>query len=100
MKTLLDKPLFNLKPDAGPRLYANICNTLEVVRAGKVSYRHIQIGASLFHLMHHLKVPVDSEVTVYLDIEKGRAVFGIMINEQSIHDLWSYADNLLPPFLD
>lgn len=99
MKTLLDKPLFKLLPDASPRQYANVSNLLEVVRGGRVTTAHIQVGASLFHLMHYLGVPVDAEVSLFLDQEGDRMIFGISVNEDQIHDLWSYSIKLLPPFL-
>lgn len=95
----LDKPLFKLKPD-NPRQYANVSNALEVTERGSSRVRHVQVSTSLFHLMRTLKVPVSSQVTLYLDIEKDRAVFGMMVDDLDIHDLWDYATKLLPPFLD
>lgn len=99
MKTLLDSPLFSLKPDASARQYANCSNTLEVVRGAKVSYAYVQVSASLFHLMRFLGVPVGAEVTLYLDIEGAAAIFGISINGTEIVDLWTYNARALPPFL-
>lgn len=99
MKTLLDRPLFNLKPDVSARLYANCSNSLEVVRGSRVTFAHIQVGASLFHLMRWLKVPASAEVSLYLDQEGDLAVFGMCINEGEIIDLWTYPNDTLPPFL-
>jgi hypothetical protein len=95
----LDKPLFKLKPDT-PRQYANVTNALEVTERGKAWVRHVQVSTSLFHLMRHLKVPVSSAVTLYLDIEGPVAVFGFMVDDQDMYDLWAYSSKLLPPFLD
>jgi hypothetical protein len=95
----LDKPLYKLKPDE-PRNYANVSNALEVTERGGVRIRHVQVNTSLFHLMRALKVPVSSQVLLYLDIEKDRAVFGMMVDDTDMYDLWSYSTKLLPPFLD
>lgn len=99
MTVLLDKPLFPLKPDS-PRLYANVSNALEIVRGGEISVRHIQVGASLLTLMRTLKVPQSASVTLYLDIEKGRAIFGLVVDNLIFHDLWDLPVAALPPFTD
>lgn len=97
---LLDKPLFPLRPDSSPRLYANVSNALEIVRGGEISVRHIQVGASLMTLMRALKIPQAASVTLYLDIERGRAIFGLVVDNLSFHDLWDLPEAALPPFTD
>jgi hypothetical protein len=99
MSTLLDRPLFKLKPDAGPRQYANVPNALEVARGHRTHTRHVQVSASLFHLMRHLDVPVTASVSLYLDHDAGLWYFGLMVNDRDIIDLWSYPDHEIPPFI-
>lgn len=100
MKTILDAPLFKLKPDKAPRQYANVSNRLEIARAGEVYHVLTQVGSGLFTLLRFLKVAPSSSVTMFLDFDQGRAVFGVMVDDLDIFDLWDYAPNLLPPFLD
>lgn len=97
--TYLDQPLFKLKPDTEPRLYANVSNRLEIAEAGRVRYALVQVNTSVFHLMHHFGVPPTAEVTLYLDVERDRSVFGITTDDGQFYDLWVYLTKLLPGFL-
>jgi len=99
MKTLLDKPRFQLKPDASARQYANCSNLLEVVINNRARTVAVQVPAVLFHLMQFLKVPVGADVSLYLDQEGAIMVFGLCVNGTEIHDLWTYTKASLPPFL-
>lgn len=99
MKTLLDKPLFQIKPDVSARQYVNCSNLLEVVTNSRAHTVAVQVPACLFQLMLFLKVPVGADVSLYLDQEGSQMVFGLCVNGTEIHDLWTYTRASLPPFL-
>lgn len=100
MKTILDAPLFKLKPDKAPRQYANVSNRLEIAKAGEVYHVLAQVGTGLFTLLRFLKVAPTSRVTMYLDHDKGQAIFGVMVDDLDVFDLWTYPAGTLPPFTD
>ncbi|MEG1121222.1 MAG: hypothetical protein RSE62_03365 [Citrobacter sp.] len=98
--TAFSGPQFPLLPDDRARYYANVDNRLQFVYPdGRVRNFPIVVHTSLFSMMREvLKVPVDSEVTMYLsDTGDRRFVFGIMWDEEDFTDLWYYTPATLPP---
>jgi len=90
-------PLFALKPDAMARQYVNVSNRLSIAYRGREFEKYVQVPATLFPIMRALGVSRSSEVTLYLDEEGKRMVFGIAIDDAQIIDLWLYTHDRIPP---
>lgn len=99
MAYLFDRPQFPLIPARDPMKYANVSNLLEVSRNGRIKRYPIEVHTSLFSLMRYFGVPVNSEVTLYLDRVDGRWIFGMLVNEDALYDLWHLPDNKLPSWI-
>lgn len=100
MTPLFDTPLFPLIPGSRTMLYGNVSNLLEVSKEGRAKKVPIEVHTSLFGVMSHLRVPVESHVTLYLDFDRGAWVFGLSVDENEIYDLWHYREAKLPEWLE
>lgn len=86
------RPLFRLRPDPlkTPRRCINVSNTLEVSFRGRDAEVGVDVPAALFTVMRTLGVSPDSNVSMYLEEDGPRLLFGIMVDEEEVHDLWHY----------
>ena len=99
--TMFPSPQFPLKPDpAGPRMYANVSNLLEVTQDQQSYHVAVAVPTGLFLLMQQV-LQVQTHETVHLSIDKvgERFVFAVMIGEDRLIDLWDYSENSLPAWI-
>lgn len=86
------RPLFRLRTDPlkTPRSCINVSNMLEVSRRGKDTEVCVDVPAALFTVMRTLGVSPDSNVTMYLEEDGPRLLFGILVDDEEVYDLWHY----------
>lgn len=97
--TVFPNPAFALKPDTQTRRYANVSNSLNIFYGGREYTRLIQVGTALFPIMRLLRITPEDQVSLYLDEDARKMVFGLIINEERIIDLWHYTMDRVPPFI-
>lgn len=86
------RPLFRLQADPlrTPRNCINVSNILEVSRKGRDSEAFVVVPSGLFTVMRQLRVSPESTVSMYLEDDGPRLLFGIMVDGQEVFDLWHY----------
>jgi hypothetical protein len=97
--TRFDSPQFPLVLASGPADIANVSNALEIGYRGREMVKYLNVHTGLFQIMLALNVPLDSSVTLYLDEDGRKMVFGILIDDNRLIDLWHYTTDQLPPAL-
>ena len=81
------------------RQVANVSNRLEVSHRRKELVKYVNVSTTLFQIMLALYVPIESEVTLFLDTDGPRMLFGILIDEDQLIDLWHYTMDQVPHVL-
>lgn len=94
-----NKPLFSLVPMDRSQHWANVSNAVEVSHNGRDSVAYIEVSATLFPILADLKVPLDSEVVLFLEDDGPRMLFGIIVDGEQLHDLWHYTMDKVPASL-
>lgn len=56
----------------------------------------MEVNTTLFHVMHTLKVSPDSDVSLFLEQDGRKMVFGIEVDRDTVFDLWHYMMADLP----
>lgn len=90
------QPLFRLRTEAVARQYVNVSNRLDVSYRGRDTEVFVEVPAALFTVMRTLKVPVDSSVTLFLEEDGQKMLFGLVVDEEQLYDLWHYTKDSLP----
>lgn len=90
LEPVFDRPQFKLTPDTIRRMYATIDNGLMIYTGGRDLLRPVLVPAEMFTIMDFLRVPVVSEVRMYLDDtdREGRMIFGVVVDDDELFDLW------------
>lgn len=94
---LFDKPRFALRVADSHQMYALVDNELEVSYAGQDFSRYVDVPTELFTLMKFLRVAPDQHVTLFLEEDGPFLLFGMIVSDEVVHDLWHYAVNSVPP---
>lgn len=95
----LDSPLFTLVPDTHRRDYANVSNLLDVLYRGRETTVPVVVNTTLFQIMASMHVEVGSAVTMFLEEDARRLLFGIVVDDREVFDLWHYMMDDVPPRL-
>ncbi len=95
------RPLFRLQADPlkSRQSCINVSSILEVSRRGRDSEAHVVVSATLFTVMRQLRVSLESTVSMYLEDDGPRLLFGIMVDGHEVHDLWHYTRDQIPDAL-
>lgn len=89
-------PLFKLKTMAQPLQFANVSNALEVSKGSREFLRYVEVPATLFSVMRSLAVPQSVDVTLFLEQDGPRYLFGMVTSDDQLYDLWHYTHDALP----
>lgn len=92
-------PLFKLVPMDAPQMFANVSNSLEITHNGREYQKYVEVGTALFQALRVLKVEPESEVTMFLEDDGPRMLFGIVVDGEELHDLWHYTRDRVPQSL-
>ncbi len=95
--TRFDSPQFPLMVAEQEVQVANVSNRLEIGHRGKDLIKYLNVHTVLFQIMWALGVPVDSSVTLYLDDDGRKMVFGMLVDDNRLIDLWHYTFDQVPP---
>ena len=93
---MFDRPQFKLIPQAMEVQYANVSNCLDVTTRRGDHTVFVEVDTSLFTIMAALGVKLDSEVTMYLEYHDQRWLFGLVIDDEQLIDLWYYLPDSVP----
>lgn len=94
--TLFKAPLFTLRQAPATQQWANVSNTLDVLHRGREGVRLIQVGTALFPVLQFLKVDPESVVTLFLEDDGNRFLFGVVVDDEELFDLWHYTPDQVP----
>jgi len=95
--TVFQAPSFALKPDTSPRMHASVSNRMQVAYRGREMEKLVQVSSALFPILRVLGVKPENQVTLYLDEDGRKMVFGLIIDDERIIDLWHYTMDRVPP---
>lgn len=98
--TRFDRPVFKLIPMDHPMQWANVSNKMSVTHRGNDYSVYTEVPTSLFPILAYLEISVDSTVSVFLEDDGPKMLFGIIVDEDSeepdLFDLWHYTMDLVP----
>lgn len=91
-----DKALFPLVPMDHQQHWANVDNTIDVQYRDREQVAFIEVSATLFPILADIGVPVDSNVTLFLESDGPKMLFGIIVDDTVLYDLWHYTMDRVP----
>lgn len=93
---IFDTHQFLLRSDPSPRQFANLSNRIDVTLNRVAFYRYVEINSFLFTLMRALKVSRDSEAEMFLEVDGPKMLFGLVVDDREVYDLWHYTRDQIP----
>lgn len=93
---IFDNHQFLLRVAKKPRQFANLSNRLDVDLARTSFTRYIEINSFLFTILRRFKVSRDSEIELFLEADGNKLLFGMVIDNREVLDLWHYTRDQLP----